>query len=299
MTIPYAVRVLGRDGRYPARPLVIDDIAVLAADVFVWSAVQGSNVGVKYSTTSNRPGARTGEISWLIPEEIRFFAAASLAEAHPRSQGRVRIMTREYTVLQLEEPITPARLIAESRTVAFKTFQRLEQLKGQGGDVISVPDASSGPPEKLERDYTTETRKLLAKMDVTDALLHRGLYKFLMATELGQYAKFLEESMLAALISREAALELLRRKLSATGPRLKLDDVVEHIAATFPTGQPFATVLESDWGARLAIAHPVSKYGEHWSPPVEAEECWDALYTLTYLYRYLLLDEIWAPGEGD
>jgi len=234
------------------------------------------------------------------PEEIRFFAAVSLAEAHPLGNGRIRVVTRDwYRELELEEHITPAELLDRSRGVALETFQHLEQLRDEEHYVPNEPD-SGCPPERLRRDYTARTRKLLERMDVNDALLHRGLYKFLMATELRHHPKFLEESMLAALISREAALELLRRKLSTEArQRLKYEDVLYHIADTFPTGEPLAGVLESDWDARLAIAHPVSIHGEHWSPPVEAGECMEALHTLTYLYRYVLLGEIWKPGEHD
>jgi hypothetical protein len=300
MTALYAVRVLSRDGRYPSTPLVIQPFGILAADDFAWSAVRLSEGGVNYSPTRERLGAPTGEISWLTPQEIRFFAAATLAEAHPRTNGSLRILTRDwYKPLELDEPFTPARLVAESRAMAWDTFTHLEMIKGQDGSELDEPD-SGRKPEALERDYTAEAKGLLDQMDVTDPLLHRGLYKLLMAVELNRHAKFLEEAMLSALTSREAALELLRRKLStAGGERWKLDDVLVHIAETFPTGEPFAEVLQSDWAARVVIAHPVSEHGEHWSPPVEAEECWDALRTLTYLYRYLLLDEIWEPAEYD
>lgn len=284
MTASYAVRVLSRDGSYPSAPLVIDPLGVLAAEDFAWSAVQLSDVGLSYSSTSDRDGAPTGEISWLTPQEIRFFAAATLAEAHPRTNGRLRILTRDwYHLLDLEEPVTSARLVAESRALAADRFHHLEMLRGHDGSEMDEPD-SGRPPDTLDTDYTAETKRLLDRMDVTDPLLHRGLYKLVMATELRRYHKFLEESMLSALISREAALELLRRKLSAaTGKRLKLDDVLAHIAVTFATGEPFASVLQSDWEARLVIAHPVSVHGQHWSPPVEADECFDALPTLTYL----------------
>lgn len=61
-------------------------------------------------------------------------------------------------------------------------------------------------------------------------------FTLLMATELRRHYKFLEECALSALISREAALELLRRKLSAAaGERWRLDDMLAHMAETFPT----------------------------------------------------------------
>jgi hypothetical protein len=281
------------DGRYPSTPLVVAPFGVLAADEFPWSAVLNTG-GVSYSTSSPRVGAPLGEISWLAPEEIRFLSAATLAEAHPRTNGRLRIHTRTWSVpLDLEEPVTPDQLMETARALAANTITRL--------DAQDLAEADTGRrPETIDCDYTAETRRLLDRMDVTDPLLHRGLYKLLMATELSRQYKFLEESGLSALISREAALELLRRKLSAAaGTRWKLDDVLVHIAKTFPTGEPFVEVLRSDWAVRVMMTHPVSEHGEHWTPPVEAEECMDALHTLTYLYRYLLLDEVWEPAEDD
>jgi hypothetical protein len=291
MTALYGVRVLYSDGDYPPAPLVVAPFGVLAADDVAWSAVLSTG-GLGYSATSSRLGAPIGEISWLTPQEIRFLSAATLAEAHPRTNGRIRIYTRTWPEpLELEEPVTPDRLVAASRALAANTLARM------GGHDLPIGHDLVQP---LDRDYTAVVRRLLDRMDSTDALLHRGLYKLLMATELRRHLQFLEESALSALISREAALELLRRKFSAAaGTRWKLDDVLAHIGTTFPTGEPFVEVLRSDWDTRVMIAHPVSEHGEHWSPPVEAEECFEALHTLTYLYRYLLLDEVWAPAAFD
>jgi hypothetical protein len=121
-----------------------------------------------------------------------------------------------------------------------------------------------------------------------------------MAHELRRHPKFLEESALSAIISREAALQLLRKKLSTKfGKRFSNDDVLLHIEDVFPTGPYLADVLREDWDVRVMMTHPISDYGAHWSPPVDADEAFDTLNTLTYLYRYLLLDEIWVPGEYD
>jgi len=291
MTALYGVRVLYSDGLYPSTPLVVAPFGILAADGVAWSAVQSTS-RLGYSTTSSRPEAPIGEISWFTPQEIRFLSAATLAEAHPRANGRIRIYTRTWPEpLELEEPVTPDRLVSASRSLAAKTLVRIGSNEDQ-------PKGYNLDP--LDRDYTAEVRRLLDRMDRTDSLLHRGLYKLLMATELMRHHQFLEEAALSALISREAALELLRRKLSAAaGTRWKLDDLLAHIATTFPTGEPFVDVLRTDWDVRVMMAHPVSEHGEHWSPPVEAEECYDALHTLTYLYRYLLLDEVWEPAEYD
>lgn len=169
---------------------------------------------------------------------------------------------------------------------------------------LTITPWSSAPhtlerPQILERDYTKEIFALIRAIE-PERLLHHGLYKYLMAAELRRFPQFLEESALSAFISREAALELLRRKLSEVeGKRLKRDDVLDQIREAFPTGEPFVEVLESDWDARVLMAHPINEFGEFWSPPVHREECYDALNTLVYLYRYLLLDEVWQPDEYD
>src|SRR6266571_3931012 len=135
MTARYAVRLLCSDGRYPATPLVVVPFGVLAADDFAWCAVQVGEAGLCYSTTSSRPGAPLGEISWLDPAEIRFLAAATLAEAHPRGNGRLRIYTRTWPLpLDLEEPVTPDQLVAASRTVAANA------LAGLDGKHLVEPD---------------------------------------------------------------------------------------------------------------------------------------------------------------
>ncbi|HEX5724388.1 MAG TPA: hypothetical protein VFX98_02925, partial [Longimicrobiaceae bacterium] len=152
----------------------------------------------------------------------------------------------------------------------------------------------------IDGDYNDAVRALLNAMDPGDHLLYRGLYKFLIASDLRRYPHLLEESAIAAFISREAVLELLRRKLQRTHTgRVRKDDVINQIRREFPTGESFAGVLHTDWEARVIMVHPVSDFGEHWSPPVEAEECFDAVMTLTYLYRYLLLDEAWCPEKWD
>jgi hypothetical protein len=289
----FAVRVLSSDGVYPVQPLVINGFAILAAEDFAWCAVDHPDLDDSHS---ERPGCRAGEISWLTPDEIRFFGAVSIAEPHPRTNGRLLTYTSTgYGILEVEERLSEDanQLIEQSRAVATR------MLDGATGERRLEPDTNQRPTT-IPRDYTASVKSLLEAMDAGDPLLYRGLYKLLMASELRRHPKFLEESALSALISREAALELLRRKLSSRGgARLSKEDVFEHIESTFPTGEPFVEVLHTDWEARIMITHPVSEYGEHWSPPVEAEECFDALTSLTYLYRYLLLDEVWTPGEFD
>ncbi len=295
MTNRYSVRLLSSDGNYPAAPLLINDFALLVADEFAWMAVHLPDLD---DSESARPESvhPAGEISWLTPEEIRFLGAVSLAEPHPGTNGRLWTYApswRDTLEVDFDAAAHPDHFIEQSRVVAASI------VKTPLTDRMGEPDINRRP-ETVKRDYTDSVRNLLQAMDAYDPLLHRGLYKLVMAADLRRYPRFLEESALSALISREVALELLRRRLSSRSrKRLKKEDVFSHIERTFPTGEPFVEVLRTAWEARVMMTHPMSDYGEHWSPPVHADKCFDALDSLTYLYRYLLLDEVWTPGEYD
>lgn len=289
MSAKYTVRLLDSEGIYPTSPLEVGDFGFLAGGLVPWSAVHDPGI----------PGdVLVGEISWLTPDEIRFFGAVSLAEPHPRSRGRIRIASkgRAETVTLPDEDgeVCLASLLERAKEV-------LPDLAGGAPD---LQERQALPREgrrfALDRDYSQAAEDLIRAIDPEDPLLHRGLYKFLMATELVAHPQFLEESAIAAFISREAALELLRRKLqNSAGGRPNKDDVLDHIRDAFPSGEAFVGVLETDWEARVAMVHPSSRVGETWSPPVFVEECYDALHSLTYLYRFLLLGEAWEPIGGD
>lgn len=282
----YTVRLLSPDGHYPKQSFCDGVDAVLGVDEdLVWSAVH------QFQQIDLYP---EGATSRLTPGEVMFYSALSLAEAHPLQHGRLGIFVAGEAVDVRFDGLngSESALLERSRAIA----KRLASAPATRWSVIPSVEQK---PSFSERCYEDETRRLLEAM-TTDRLLLRGLYKFLMAAELRRFPHFLEESALSAFISREAALELLRRKLSeASGGRLNKDDVFEHIRQVFPTGEPFVGVLQTDWEARVLMVHPVSKFGEYWSPPVTTEECFDALYSVIHLFRYLLIDEVWRPVGVD
>lgn len=279
----WLVRLLSNDGYYPSEP-IIHDAGILAADEEIaWSAV---------FWPGEHP-SNDAPISWLKMEEVYFFGAVALAEAHPRTNGRTWAYTRSYPrYLHLPPDASLEDICDGSREIAMSV--RLEE------EVLPVLDRQPRP-HLFDRDYGDSVEALLEAMEQQhSAVLLRGLYKFLIAQEMRRHSNFLEEMALAAIISREAALELLRRKLSASGGmRLNKEDVLRRIRTDFPAGEPFVEVLEMDWENRVIMVHPVSDYGEWWSPPMEFEECTDTLTTLIHLYRYLLLNEIWVPAAYD
>ena len=286
-TSRYTVRILSNDGRYPRRPIMLDSWAVLMPDTdMVWTAVH----------TPIYDRDEQSEISWLFPDEIRFYAAVSLAEAVPYMEGRPLLYGRSMGQrLELPADVGPDILISEARRVA----QDLNRAPSPEAARSSLAPQWRASPDLIDKDYAAEVRRIAEAIE-PEHLLYRGLYKFLVASDLRRFHYHLEESALAAFVSREAALELLRRKMQMReGGRPKREDVIERIRTTFPTGEAFCDVLQSDWEARVMMVHPVSDYGERWSPEVHADECYESLYTVSVLYRYLLLDEVWDPDHHE
>ena len=91
----------------------------------------------------------------------------------------------------------------------------------------------------------------------------------------------------------EAALAVLRREIGQGNiAAASYDDAFTHLKLTFPTGSPLVDFMKYLYDVRTTIVHPASKHGLHWSPPMYADDCYEAIEWLIIFYRYLLLGEI-------
>jgi hypothetical protein len=158
----------------------------------------------------------------------------------------------------------------------------------------------SGDYYLRDRGKAKHVLKILRRVDPSDDLLLRGLAKFQSALYLIRLPPFMEEAAVAAFVSREAAFLMIKENLERErGQRCKLDDVTAHIREVFPTGEPFADVLDMDHEARLMFVHPKTEFGVYWCPPVFRQECYDSVKTLMHLYRYILLGAVWNPTDEE
>lgn len=277
------VRLLSPLGSYPSYHVVTPDHVLVASEDLAWSAVR---------QWSEDEHFRRGEIAHFWPEEIRFYAALSLVEPQPRTYGRFWIKTLGWTD-ELED-------ISENKPLTDEDVQaRAEELAAEMAESPETWRAGFGQEDQdyrlLDKHSQNDIFELLRRIPPTDDLLLRGLSKFLIAGEL--FGSYVEESGLAAFISMEASLEILRQMLDVDNA--SFDDVFDHIRSEFPTGEPFAAELQNSHDARTAIVHPSSRFGEFWTPPVHREECVEMIHYLVYLYRYILLGEVWEPAKYD
>ena len=283
------LRILGNRGRYPEFEIATSRHLLVADSSIAWSAVRHDTPDDMY---------RDAEIAWLWPEEIRLYAAVSLVEPHPRSSGRYQLQPCCHAVRQ-QHLSWPVGHQVPKETKDQLWSQARELAKKARSHSYAMPFTDE-PYERLTLGSPGAVRALIDAIDPTDPLLLRGLQKFLTANHLIALPPFLEEAGFAAFVSREAALLLLRRMVQERdGRRISMEQALNQIRNEFPTGVPFVEVLESDHEARNMIAHPANEFGVFWTPPVHAEECYDSIYSAVYLYRYLLLGEVWEPVEGD
>ena len=273
----FLVRLLANDGHYPSEP-IIDESGLLAADEEIaWSAIFWPGV-------HPNDDSRT---AWFTLQEVRFFGAVTVS-LNP-DQGRAIVHAQsspEYLHVDLEASFE--EIYNRSRSMAIR-------MKTEDSFIIANRRSK---PQLFQYETSETTAALLDAIDRENSpIILRGLNKLLMASELYRLPHFTEEMALSAIISREAALELLRRKLSReVGKRLKKADVLALIRTRFPTGTPFVEVLETDWENRVLMTHPANKFGEFWDPMLRRGESMDTLRHAIHLYRYLLLDEIWQPS---
>lgn len=246
-----------------------------------WSAVS-ERVRVPYDEQS--------EVQVLNPEEIQLFGAVALSVRDPFQYGQLRPYSFDYPI-RVEVPVD--RLDLRSPKVRQFLNDRVAAEMEH-----FVQNNNADPHERFwewdsECGNPRETIELIRAINPRDRLLIRGLSKFLTARALSCQRGFLEEAGIAAFISLEAALTIVRQHLEfIRGHQASFDDAYDHLRLTFPTGEPLAEWLRELYDLRVIAVHPSSRFGEFWSPPMTVEHCFEAIGWLIPLYRYVLLSEV-------
>lgn len=274
------LRIFEATGTYPSY-IVQTPRHLLAADEQVaWSVIKDEHF-------------RREETAWLSPEEIRLFAAASLVHSQPSVNTRLYLHSWTLAIpigdIAGNLDLTSDEGVAFTRDLAVAELQRRE--------FIGAPQDGAHPTYSLASLGTAEeVVRLIDAIDVSDELLIRGLSKLLSASYLYILPPFAEEAGLAGLIAIEAALQFIRLHLELVTRRpASMTQVFDHVREAFPTGEPLADYLEELYDTRIIMVHPASRFGEFWAPPTAIEECWDAMHIAVYLFRYILLGEVWTP----
>lgn len=272
-----AIRVMSNVGRYPNYDIHLSDNLFRATPELTFSAVVASSADRGDS-----------ELFWLSPAEIRLFSAITLSIKEPWSHGRFIIAPRTYPVavpfdLRLFDTEEGVRILAKN---ARRVAREVDQGRG------TIPDWP-GPCDLAEGGSPEEIARLLAAIDIEDALLIRGLSKFVSANHLLRYGATFEDGGTAAMIALEAALELLRRRLSVDlGKTVSYAELFEDLEGASPDGWELVQGFREVYDTRILLVHPNSRFGPFWVPPIQADDCYGAVNMGTYVFRRILLGEV-------
>ena len=267
----YRIRAYQPDADYEATSYIHPDALYLADQTFVVTVVRSSFADL---------GESWPEMFWLLPAEVRLLA--SIALAVPEGYGGVSFVpTPTHTRISI-----PAG--AELDSVETLQYLRSEAAR------VCAPLLGEQPLYQLRSvtPQTADRTALFKSIDLSDALLMRGLYCLLKSQHLIRTEMFGEEAVMNVQIAREAALELIRRRLRANGSKdPSYADAHAYIRDNFRKGQYLASFLEEEHDLWIAVRHPESRFGSFWTPPLMLNH-WSASYfTLISIYRHLLLNE--------
>jgi hypothetical protein len=277
------LRLLGNRGRYPEQDFAWASHLLSVSGPLRWSAVRQH---------LHTPIGEYSEVQVLSPEEVQLFAALALSVSSPTDHGHLRAEPLTHAIPieidtgRLDLRSTAIRGLLADKVAAVPELSHYAEGALQPDDFYSIPSIGD------------QLRELIRAINPRDRLLIRGLSKFLTAQALQRERWYLEEAGIAAFISLEAALTIIRQHLEFTrGRSASFDDAYDYLRVTFPTGQPLSEWLRELYDLRVIAVHPSSRFGEFWAPPMDVEHCFETIDWLITLYRHILLGEV-PPADA-
>lgn len=216
------------------------------------------------------------------PEEIPLLGAAQLVIPSPWEHGYFWLDPGPFEVVEVSPSFDLKSDAAEAQMIP-----KASELASLAGDSWS-PDR--GWYEQEDLGSNADWCDLLEAIQIEDQLMLRGLSKLQTARQL-IHLGFVEEAGVAAFVSLEAALEIIRQSLEQEeNEKRTLSDVLSYIEEAFGHGPTLRPFLEDLNELRVIAVHPSSRFGEYWTPPMEVDDVYDLMPELVSLYRHVLLD---------
>lgn len=270
-----AIRILGREGNYPPFELSAPSHLFVPARDLVWSAVLQPPLPEDWEL---------GEVTTLVPEEVRLYAAIALCERDPWNHGMPVITHGPNTH---REPVG-SDLTSEETRERISAF--VHELAGQYEWGERLPKVQ----EYSIREVGTheDAVDLLEHFDSSDQLLLAGVSRLLESFRLMTSAYEPEAAALSLFVSMGAALEFLRLHLEEeTHANTTHADVRTYLARLYPEGFELPEYLEEMYEHRVIATHPSGRMGEYWTSPLMVDDIFFLRKHLMGIYRHIILGE--------
>jgi hypothetical protein len=267
-----AVRVLGRTGQYPQFEIRSPSHMYSASERLVWTAVLQPALSREWEL---------GEVTVLVPEEVRVLSAVALSESRLWEKG-LPIITH-----LADAQVDPSTLGFDLTVPA--TFRAVEEL---AHSLIGRNSFIDNPyVTRVDLGSREDAVDLLTNIDAGDQLLLAGLARLLGAGRILQMNEP-EEAAISLFVSMGAALEYVRLHLEdESGREAAFAAVYDYFRRTFPHGDEVVEYFEARYDERVIATHPANRFGEFWAPPLMADDVYHLQKTLIGLYRHILLGE--------
>ncbi len=150
----------------------------------------------------------------------------------------------------------------------------------------------------LPRSDAQIENALFENIDPTNDLLMRGLYTLikcpLLIKEYPDFPMFMEEAFINLQISMEAAILIIRERLSTQeNPHPSKKDAYSYIQSNFTQNVSWIEYLEEQHTRWIETKHPLGIDGPAWAPSLLSEDVSETYDTLIAIYRHIVLGE---PG---
>lgn len=274
------IRILSDQGTYPSYEVATDRYLIDSLDGRLWYMV----ICDSYEETNEN------EISWCVRDELRFLAALMMVSPDPFSKGYL-------CPIPLAWPIGSRSPFPNFGRPPFDLHDQTlrETIEHElRREFQRVPKEPDGPRQlgQCAVGSLDEIDALFKGIDATDELLMRGLSLMVKAQMLlrqtyGAYL-FMEEAALLGMIAIEAALRFIQGNLKLSTGSGTVADALDYIGEVFHVREPLIERIREFQGLQTTVGHPLTRWGEMWLPPLDADDCYEAAKLPMMLFRYIV-----------
>lgn len=279
------VRPFSRRGFYPNYDLHFGD--------YFFGEINGQLIGVAPKLPIPGGDEFYSEFDLFSPGEIALMTALTLSV--PEDMGAVRVYPMPISAVLTDCPTdlahtspdfvsSCARICEEAeiheRIIGEREYAKREADQYQFHDFAEVELANS----------------VLAEFPTGSALLLRGAHALIKAEMLLSHSQFNEEAALSAYIALEASYQLISQKVqSQSSGKIKPINIADYLRKNYDERWADEGYFSEFYMDRVAVVHPVSRYGVFPYAPISHCDFLTLLDYLVPMYRWIILSRQYEP----
>jgi hypothetical protein len=230
-----------------------------------------------------QPWGPSGELQWLLKQEVRMIASINLAVGN------------EWNQLFPDDPLlmlTPIEVATVVNSVDFRlrdyVYQFLDMHHGPRTFGV-IRDVRWRTENCGNLDHNPE--QVYNLIVGSGQVLTRCLSLWVKATMLSRYHAFLEEATSQIYFALDGLIKMLQRRLSRKYPGLSLSDTFNRLGEIIPDCAGMEEYAATCYNNRTMLVHPVNGFDDGWNVALSADDFYETIelffdITKAYLFRF-------------